>query len=98
LLFLDDRSEHSSPGAGGVPRCNPQHASSEAENTIDWVVIVLDQRTLNTHIFPDLTRRYFAPAAAFDYQVAVVGGNEESKSSSRPIRRCSKQQLRPKGN
>jgi signal transduction histidine kinase len=41
-------------------------------DAIDWIIIVLDQHTIQTQIFPDLAVRHFGPSTNADYAIAVT--------------------------
>ena len=39
-----------------------------------WLVVVLDKRTIQSRILPELAKRYFTGAEGLDYLIAVVSG------------------------
>jgi two-component system sensor histidine kinase SenX3 len=53
---------------------------------VDWLVIVLNQDTIQRRIFPELAQRYFAGAQGLDYKLAVaaVGKKPRMLYSSDP--------------
>lgn len=64
------------------------HGSNNRGETtpVDWLVIVLNQETIQGRIFPELAQRYFAGAQGLDYKLAVaaVGKHPRILYSSDP--------------
>jgi signal transduction histidine kinase len=42
----------------------------------DWIVIALNEKTVQDQLLPDLAQRYFRGTEGLDYQVAVVAGDK----------------------
>ena len=60
--------------------------SLTSRSPVDWMVIVVDLKTLRDRILPELARRYFFGLDGLDYKVAVIskGANPEVIYSSDP--------------
>jgi signal transduction histidine kinase len=43
-----------------------------SREAIDWIIIILDMRTIQTRVFPALASRHFGNAVSADYSVAVA--------------------------
>ena len=50
-----------------------QRATPEA---VDWIVIELNSKVIQTQVLPDLAQRYFSGTDGLDFQVAVVAGRK----------------------
>jgi len=55
----------------GYPKAEIQDAN---HRYTDWIVILLNEKTVQDQLLPDLAQRYFRGTEGLDYQVAVVAG------------------------
>jgi signal transduction histidine kinase len=58
--------------AGADPRNAGLHG-------VEWIVIVLNEKSVRDQILPDLAQRYFRGTQGLDYQVAVIAGNKPER-------------------
>jgi signal transduction histidine kinase len=79
-LFLSSEPEapwfldQSIPALIHPVRPNPDSRSGKSRNhELTWVVVGLNQKTLQQHILPELAQRYFGGTDGLEYKVAVVG-------------------------
>jgi len=61
-----------------IPRWGPEgpDRGNSTFRGVEWLVIVLDQKTIQDQLLPDLAQRYFRGTEGLDYQVAVVAGSK----------------------
>jgi signal transduction histidine kinase len=67
------------------PIFHQRDAKDQAVNTIaggrvDWVVVLLDLKTLQERTFPDLTRRYFETRQGPEYKVTISAGADRHRT------------------
>ena len=60
---------------------SPAGRQASTRNTMEWIVVALDQNEVQNNILPALARRYFSGTQGLDYQVAVTTG----KNTARPL-------------
>ena len=56
------------------PRSAAKQGASPAQPQMDWVVVQLDRKVLQEHVFPESVERHFSGPQGLDYQVAVANG------------------------
>jgi signal transduction histidine kinase len=50
-------------------------SENSGQQSLEWLVIALNEKTIQDRLLPDLAERYFRGTEGLDYQVAVVAGN-----------------------
>ena len=51
-------------------------AKTSGGQSVQWLVVELDDQVMRARILPDLAHRYFQGTDGLDYEVAVVGGSQ----------------------
>ena len=58
-----------------APRSSANQDSKPGQPPImDWIVVQLDRKVLQEHVFPESVERHFSGPQGLDYQVAVASG------------------------